>query len=172
MHIIANSDSVEDQFLKYKVRDSILEYMNSIVNNSMEKNEITKIMELHLDDFKEVAQNIVIENGYSYNVTVEIGNFEFPTKTYGDISFPPGYYDALRIKIGKASGQNWWCVMFPPLCFIDISSGIVPDDSKEILESELSEEDYNLISESTEETKLKFKLVEVLQNLRFSGIFM
>lgn len=172
LHVIANSNSAEDQNLKYIVRDGILEYMNSLTQNVTNKEEIINIVSSHLEDFKKIAQEIVYENNFDYPISVEIGNFEFPTKTYGDISFPAGYYDALRIKIGSASGQNWWCVMFPPLCFIDVSSGIVPDDSKEILESELTEEDYKLISGSSNESKLKFKIVEVLQNLNFSGIFM
>lgn len=172
LHVIANSNSAQDQNLKYIVRDNILNYMNSITNNITSKEEVITIMYKHLNDFKQIAQNTVYENGYNYPVTVEIGNFEFPIKTYGDIKFPSGFYDALRIKIGSASGQNWWCVMFPPLCFIDVSSGIVPDESKEILESELTEDEYKLISDSDNETKVKFKLVELLQNLNISGIFM
>lgn len=172
LHVIANSDSVEDQNLKYKVRDNALEYMNSITNSANSKKEIISIISSNLNDFKTVAQNTIWENGYDYDVSVEIGNYLFPTKTYGDISFPSGYYDALRIKIGSAQGKNWWCVMFPPLCFIDVSSGIVPDESKEMLESELTTDEYNLISENSDEAKVKFKIVEVLQNLKFSGIFM
>lgn len=172
LHVIANSDSVDDQNLKYIVRDNVLQYMNSLTTNSNSKAEIMQVVSEHLEDFRQIAQNTVFENGYDYEVSVEIGNFEFPVKTYGDISFPAGFYDALRIKIGNASGQNWWCVMFPPLCFIDVSSGIVPDDSKQLLESELTEDEYKLISGSENETKVKFKIVEVLQNFNFSGIFM
>ena len=172
LHVIANSDKAYDQQLKYKVRDNILNYMNSISGNTLSKDEIIKLTKDHLKEFEKIAQNTIYENGYNYNVTVEIGNFEFPTKTYGDISFPAGFYDSLRIKIGEAKGQNWWCVMFPPLCFIDVSSGIVPDDSKELLESRLSEDEYNLILDSSGETRFKFKIVEVLQNLKISGIFM
>lgn len=172
LHVIANSDTLQDQNLKYKVRDSILDYMNTLTDNNNTKEEITKIVSSHLEDFKKIAEETIYENGYDYPVTIEIGKFKFPTKTYGDISFPSGFYDALRIKIGKAEGQNWWCVMFPPLCFIDVSSGIVPEDSKEVLESELSEEEFNLISENDSKTKVKFKIVEVLQNFNFSGIFM
>lgn len=172
LHVIANSDSKEDQNLKYIVRDNILEYMNSITSGITSKEEIIEIVSNNLEEFKQIAQNTVYENGFDYEVSVEVGNFEFPTKTYGDVSFPPGFYDALRIKIGDAKGQNWWCVMFPPLCFIDVSSGIVPDDSKEILESELSSEEYHLISGTENESKIKFKIVEVLQNFKFSGIFM
>jgi len=172
LHVIANSNLPEDQALKYKIRDNILEYMNSITNNATSKEEIIKIVSSHLEDFKNIAQNTVYDNGYNYNVTVDLGNFNFPTKTYGDISFPTGFYDALRIKIGSAQGKNWWCVMFPPLCFVDVTSGIVPEESKEILDSQLSEDEYELISENSSEAKVKFKIVEVLQNLKFSGIFM
>lgn len=172
LHVIANSDSVEDQNLKYIVRDNILKYMNSLTNSTNTKEEIISIISKHLEDFKQIAQDTVYENGFNYEVSVEIGNFEFPTKTYGDVSFPAGFYDALRIKIGNAEGQNWWCVMFPPLCFIDVSSGIVPDDSKEILETELSEEEYQLVTGTETENKIKFKIVEVLQNFKISGIFM
>lgn len=172
LHVIANSDSLEDQNLKYLVRDNILNYMNSLTKDASSKEEIIKIVSDNLDKFQEIAQNTIYENGFNYTVSVEIGNFNFPTKSYGDISFPAGYYDALKIKIGEANGQNWWCVMFPPLCFIDVSSGIVPDSSKKTLETQLSQEEYRLISESNSETKLKFKIIEVLQNLNFSGIFM
>lgn len=172
LHVIANSDNINDQNLKYKVRDNILQYMRTITSEITTKDEIIEIVSSHLEDFKTVAQNTVYKNGYNYNVSVEIGNFKFPTKTYGDISFPPGLYDALRIKIGDAKGKNWWCVMFPPLCFIDVSAGIVPDESKEVLESELTEDEYKLISENFDKNKVKFKIVEVLQNLKFSGIFM
>ena len=172
LHVIANSDSSEDQNLKYLVRDNVLKYMNEITNGVTSKEEIIKIISNNLENFKKLAQNTVYENGYTYEISVEIGNFNFPTKRYGDISFPAGYYDALRIKIGNAEGKNWWCVMFPPLCFIDVSSGIVPDDSKAILESELSEEEYKLVTGSEKETKIKFKIVEVLQNFKISGIFM
>lgn len=172
LHIIANSNNVEDQNLKYKVRNNILQYMNTIIGEENSKEKIMETILLHLDNFKNIAQNTIYDNGYTYKVSVKIGNFEFPTKTYGDISFPPGNYDALRIEIGEAKGENWWCVMFPPLCFVDVTSGIVPEESKEILESELTDEEYELICNNSEEFKVKFKIVEVLQKFQFSGIFM
>lgn len=172
LHVIANSDSVQDQNLKYIVRDNVLKYMASITSGVTSKEEIIEIASNNLEEFKQIAQNTIYENGFNYDVTVEIGNFDFPTKTYGDVSFPAGFYDALKIKIGNANGQNWWCVMFPPLCFIDVSSGIVPDDSKNILESELNEEEYSLITGTKNENKIKFKIIEVLQNFKINGIFM
>ena len=112
LHVIANSDSKEDQDLKYIVRDKLIEYMNSISLNATNKEEAMQIAKEHINDFKQIAKQTIIDNGYSYNVEVEIGNFSFPTKTYGDISIPAGLYDALRVKIGEAKGQNWWCVMY------------------------------------------------------------
>lgn len=162
LHVIANSDSQEDQNLKYKVRDNLLSYMNKICKNAQSKSEAIEIAKKHENDFKNIALETIKNEGYSYNVKINIGNFEFPTKHYGDISLPAGYYDALRVEIGEAKGQNWWCVMFPPLCFVDVSSGIVPEDSKEMLENNLSEEEFALVSDkSNAEIQFKFKLLEL-----------
>lgn len=172
LHVIANSDSPEDQNLKYIVRDSIISYINSLTVNASSKNEVISIVKNNLDEINQLAQKTVLENGYDYDITVNVGNFAFPTKEYGDIILPPGYYDALKIEIGEANGQNWWCVMFPPLCFVNISSGIVPDSSKQVMKDNLSDEEYSLISESSPGIEIKFKIVEVLQNFTISGIFM
>ncbi len=162
LHVIANSDSQEDQNLKYKVRDNLLSYMNKICKNAQSKSEAIEIAKKHENDFKNIALETIKNEGYSYNVKINIGNFEFPTKHYGDISLPSGYYDALRVEIGEAKGQNWWCVMFPPLCFVDVSSGVVPEDSKEMLENNLSEEEFALVSDkSNAEIQFKFKLLEL-----------
>lgn len=161
LHVIANSDSEEDQNLKYLVRDGLLQYMNSISSNCKSKSEVIDLAQIHKDDFKNVALDIIHSNGFDYDVNINIGNFEFPTKTYGDIAFPAGFYDALRVEIGDANGKNWWCVMFPPLCFIDVTSGVVPDDSKKELESNLSSEEYAIVSDdSSADIKFKFKLLE------------
>lgn len=166
LHVIANSDSEEDQNLKYIVRDKLIEYMNTLTANSNSKEEVIQIANEHLNDFYSIATYTIKEQGFDYQVKINIGNFHFPTKTYGDISLPSGYYDALRIEIGEAKGQNWWCVMFPPLCFVDVSSGIVPDSSKETMKENMSKEDYTLISEDSNEVKLKFKIVEMFQNAK------
>ena len=168
LHVIANSDSEEDQNLKYIVRDALLDYMNSLTASVTSKEEAISIAKEHEQDFLKIAQDTVYEHGYDYMVNVEIGNFSFPTKYYGDISLPAGYYDALRVTIGEAKGQNWWCVMFPPLCFVNISSGVVDENSKEMMREELSNEEYSLISDNnSHELKLKFKLIEWLQNSNF-----
>lgn len=161
LHVIANSNSEEDQNLKYIVRDNLIQYMNTICENSSSKEETIQIVTNHLSDFENIANTTIEDNGFSYKATVEVGTFEFPTKTYGDISFPAGYYDALKVKLGDAQGENWWCVLYPALCFIDVSSGVVPDESKSDLENNLNDEEYQLISDSDNiSIKFKFKLIE------------
>lgn len=165
LHVLANSDSEEDQNLKYIVRDNLLSYMDELCANCTNKEDAIKIVETNKEKFEQIALNTIKEQGYSYDVNINIDNFEFPTKVYGDISLPAGYYDALRVEIGEAKGQNWWCVMFPPLCFVDVSSGIVPDESKEILEESLNEEEFALVSENSDsEITFKFKLLEFFTN--------
>jgi len=164
LHVIANSDSTEDQNLKYIVRNALIEYMETLSKNCSSKEDVIKIANAHIEDFKQIVENTIKNQGYSYSVQVEIGNFEFPTKTYGDVSFPAGYYDALRVKIGKAQGQNWWCVMFPPLCFVDVTTGIVPEESKQELEANLNEEEYQIVSDTeSSDIKFKFKLIEFFE---------
>ena len=170
LHIIANSDSSADQELKLKVRDNIINYMNTLTSSSSDKKDVISIVNNHLDSFKEIALNTIKENGYNYDVNIEIGNFHFPTKSYGDISFPAGNYDALKIEIGDAIGQNWWCVLFPPLCFVNSSTGVVPDDSKNTLKENINSESYEIISEgnnsndNTSDIKIKFKIIEFFNN--------
>ena len=166
LHVIANSDSKEDQYLKYKVRDNLIKYMNSISKDISTKEEAIKLANENIDNFSNIAKNTILENGFNYDVKIEIGNFDFPTKTYGDISLTAGFYDALKVEIGEAKGKNWWCVMFPSLCFVDISNGVVPEESKENLQANLDYEDYNLISSDDAEYKLKFKLVELFENAK------
>lgn len=166
LHVIANSDSEIDQNLKYMVRDTLLEYMNQLCTNCTSKEEAISIANENIEKFKEIALNTIREEGFDYSVNICIGNFEFPTKHYGDISLPAGNYDALKVEIGEAKGQNWWCVMFPPLCFVDASSGIVPEESKEDLENSLTDEEFSIVSDNDSNFgfKLKFKILEILND--------
>lgn len=177
LHIIANSNTLEDQNLKYKVRDNIINYMNSISENITSKEEALELAKNNKGNFLNIAKQTIIENGFNYDVNIDFGNFYFPTKNYGDISFPAGNYDAIKIEIGESKGQNWWCVMFPPLCFVDVSSGIVPENSKDTIKNSLTNEEYNIIangnSESSTDTliKFKFKLIELLNNANISTAY-
>jgi len=165
LHVIANSDSKKDQNLKYIVRDNLLKYMNQLCANCTSKEEAITLANENKNEFNRIAIETIKEHGYNYNAKINIGTFEFPTKHYGDISLPAGYYDALRVEIGEAKGQNWWCVMFPPLCFVDISSGIAPDESKELMQNTLNEEEFALVSNnSSSELRFKFKILEFFNN--------
>ena len=155
LHILANSDSVEDQELKLQVRDAILKHSRA---NFTKKSDV----KAKLDEYKEIAETVISEKGYDYPVEVEYGNFKFPTKEYKNIRLPAGNYDALRVKIGNADGQNWWCVMFPPLCFVDGTTDSVYAEEK--LQSSLDKESYDIITTSTQNGvfpfEVKFKIVE------------
>lgn len=166
LHILANSDSEEDQNLKLVVRDNVLEYMKLISTDITNKAEAINLMNEHLDEFKMIAIQTIHEQGYDYDVNLSIGKYDFPTKTYGDISLPAGMYDALRIEIGEAKGHNWWCVMFPTLCFVDVSSGVLDNDSKAVLESNLNDEEYDLVSGDSIAINFKFKIVEFFDQIR------
>lgn len=162
LHIIANSNSEEDQNLKYKIRDNIISYMNLICKDCKTKNDALIIAKENIDIFKKIALDTIKENGFNYNVSVELGTFDFPTKDYGTISIPSGTYDALRIKIENAEGQNWWCVMFPSLCFIEPTSATFEPESSELLQDNMSNETFNVITKTSKpELKLKFKLIEL-----------
>ena len=160
LHVLANSDSDEDQALKLKVRDAILSHSKS---NFTKKDEAIG----ELESYKEIAQRVIAENGYDYPVSVEYGNFSFPTKVYNNIRLPAGNYDAVRIKIGSAEGQNWWCVMFPPLCFVDGTTDTAYAEEK--LRASLDEESVEIISASSDKGvlpfEIKFKIVEVYGKL-------
>lgn len=166
LHVIANSNSQEDQNLKYAVRDELIKHMNIVCKDISSKEEAIKIAKENKEEFYNIAKKVINDSGFDYDINIEIGNFSFPTKNYGDVSLPAGFYDALKVEIGSSSGQNWWCVMFPSLCFVDVSEGIVPEESKENLENNLSQENYNIITSDSLDFKLKFKLVELFENAK------
>lgn len=175
-HVIANSDSEKDQSLKLKVRDAVLEEMKPILDKAENVEESKKMILDNKEKIKSTAKKVIKENGEKYDVSVQLEQANFPTKKYGDIVLPAGEYEALRIVIGEGNGKNWWCVMFPPLCFVDITHGTVPDETKEELKNVLTEEEYRVISNAKSEdivpVKIKFKIVEWWQeNKNIETIF-
>ena len=167
LHVVANSDSTEDQILKYKIRDAVIDYMKPYFSNINTKNDALNILNLQKNNINDLATKIATENGYNYPVNVSIGNFYFPTKEYSEIILPEGYYDALKIELGNAKGQNWWCVMFPSLCIIDSNNLSFSESSEQLLQENLSEEELSIISNTstTPDIKIKFKLIELFENL-------
>jgi stage II sporulation protein R len=123
LRIIANSDSAADQQLKLEVRDAVVIKVASMVKDAKNANQAKAIVTKHIDSLQTLAQQVVDEHGFRYDVKANVGEVPFPTKVYGNRVYPAGNYEALRLIIGKGQGQNWWCVLFPPLCFIDIADG-------------------------------------------------
>lgn len=168
-HILGNSDSNEDQALKLKVRDKVLEYIAPLMSKCTNIEESRQVLESENKKIRQIAQQVVNANGYSYIVKTELSKVEFPVKIYGAIVLPQGQYEAYRILLGNAEGHNWWCVMFPPLCFTDITKGNVEvEKTKKEMKSVLTPEEYKLVQTSEDEdssTKIvvKFKIAEEFQ---------
>ena len=167
LHIVANSDSDEDQALKLKVRDEVVDRCGFLFENCVSAEQSIKTAADNIGFIKYVAEQVITENGYNYDADCQVTQCSFPTKQYerpGDsvVSLPRGEYNALNIKIGAAKGKNWWCVMYPPLCFDD-GVASVPDETDELLKSQLTASEYELITESDRpEIKIKFKIAELL----------
>lgn len=169
-HVLANSDSEKDQEVKLAVRDAVLAYMEAGMETDLQESgmaepaeetytagshthtvkETKKWVSAHLGDLEDVACRVLKENGFSYGAQASVANSYFPEKRYGDITFPEGNYEALRIELGKASGHNWWCVLYPNLCFMDTTCAVVSEEGKEELKEVLEEDEYEMITASSE----------------------
>ena len=161
LHVLANSDSEEDQALKLQVRDVVLERATAILEESADRREAESRLRGELLEFERIAAEEIAAQGYDYPVTVELENTEFPTKEYDGFTLPAGEYLALRVIIGEGQGQNWWCVVFPPLC--TAASADVPASA---LAAGFSEEEVSLITEENQGYVLKFKAVEWWETLK------
>jgi len=163
-HVVANSDSPEDQELKLKVRDRIIREMKEQFDDSGNIDATKEKIHRQLKYIEEIAQDEVRKHGKDYPVKADLGIYPFPTKVYGDVTLPAGNYEALRVVIGEGSGANWWCVLFPPLCFVDATHGKLPESSKAQLKGVLTEEEYEIITSADPDSEIpvqiKFKIVE------------
>jgi stage II sporulation protein R len=171
-HVLANSDSEEDQNLKLKVRDEIIKYLQPLLKKSRSIEESEKIILSENENIKRISKNIILENGYNYEVKVNLEYSQFPAKQYSNIVLPAGEYKSLRVIIGAGEGKNWWCVMFPPLCFVDENNGVIDKETDERLKDVLTEEEYELItgknSDNASNKKVKFKILEIIESLSSS----
>lgn len=156
LHVLANSDSVPDQQLKLKVRDGIIAYLAPYLEQTTNKTAAEEIMFAHKANLIQVAEQIIMSNGADYPVDLQIGMFDFPIKSYGNLVLPAGKYEAVRVLIGKAEGKNWWCVLFPPLCFVDITNATA-----------IPSQDLSKTSDSPEATiEFKSKFAELWRELQ------
>lgn len=160
LHVIAHSDSAEDQALKLQVRDAVLDYATAVLQRSEDMDAAQVELEANLPRIENIARAAVSAEGYDYGVTASLGQAEFPLKEYEGFSLPAGEYTALRLVIGDGEGQNWWCVVFPPLC-----TAAACDISETAIAAGMSEKDVAFITES-EGYVLKFRAVELWQQLR------
>ena len=145
-HVLANSDSDEDQALKMQVKEAVIAYMQEEIPDSDSVETTKEWARSHLDAIVNLAKTVIREEGYDYPVMAEVTTCYFPDKTYVDITFPSGRYEALRIEIGEANGQNWWCVLYPNLCFIDAVHAVVPEEGKKGLKKVLQEDTYEMVT--------------------------
>ncbi|SQC00403.1 stage II sporulation protein R [Clostridium tetanomorphum] len=173
-HVIANSDLAKDQNLKLKVRDGVLKYMAPKLEKSKSIDESREIIKKNDKFIRQIAKKILNDNGYNYKIDTNLSYENFPIKTYGNITLPEGKYEAYRVIIGEGRGQNWWCVMFPPLCFVDITKGEVAyKETEEEMKSVLTENEYRFINNEKKsnnkkvknDIKIKFKIFEVINNI-------
>ncbi len=160
LHVIAHSDSAEDQALKLQVRDAVLDYTTDVLQRSEDMAAAQEELQSELPRIESIARAAVKAEGYDYAVTASLGQTEFPLKEYDGFSLPAGEYTALRLVIGEGEGQNWWCVVFPPLC-----TAAACEFEETALAAGLTEEDLSLITES-EGYVLKFRAMELWQQLR------
>ena len=158
-HVLANSDSEEDQAVKAKVRDAVLAYMEENMESGLQEEpdaEKTKAwVESHLRELEKVADRTVAGEGYAYRSRAEVEVSYFPDKQYGDIFFPQGEYEALKIRLGEARGHNWWCVLYLSLCFTDTACTVVSEEGKQGLKEVLTAEEYEMVT-ATSDFKIKW----------------
>ena len=157
VHILANSDSEEDQNLKLQVRDALIQRAEPLLNGVKTKEDAMKIVSENVELLQNTASEVIYSQGFDYPVSLSVTNMYFTTRYYGDVTMPGGFYDALRVEIGKAEGKNWWCVMYPSLC-------LYSDNSSSSMKEGLSERQYDIVTEG-EDYVFRFKIVEIFTGL-------
>ena len=167
LHILANSDSKQDQDLKLKVRDKILDFSKDYLKNVSTKEKAELLMKENLSEIKKVAEEEIIRQGYNYPVAIELKETYFTTREYENFTLPAGNYEALRVLIGDAKGHNWWCVMFPALCI-----GVSKQESNKKIDSVLNKDESNIV-ENKCKYEFRFKTLECINNVKnwLSGWF-
>ncbi len=161
-HVLANSDSERDQALKMEVKEEVLGYLERRLPDGLDVDGTKEWVRLHTDELEEAGRSAVQKEGYAYPVSAAVTTCYFPEKTYGDVTFPAGNYEALRIEIGAARGQNWWCVLYPNLCFLDSVNAVVPEEGKRELKSVLTEEEYEQVTAASE-FRIRWYFAELLE---------
>ncbi|MCI9416790.1 MAG: stage II sporulation protein R [Eubacterium sp.] len=163
-HVIANSNTKEDQDLKLKIRDEIGAYLGNELSGNLDLHTCEQTVKDHLKQIEDCARAVIWREGYDYDVSASVKNTDFPEKTYGNYTFPRGNYRALRVVIGEGAGENWWCVMYPNLCFAGSVYEVADETAKEELKSVLTEEEYEEMLAGGK-IKVKFKYLDAFLSL-------
>lgn len=158
-HVLANSDSPADQNVKEKVRDAVGIYLQPVLQDADSLEETKQMVENHMENIIQVAEDTLSENGYDYEVTARITRTDFPEKSYGAYTFPKGEYEALQIVIGEGAGQNWWCVLYPNMCFRGSVFEVIEEEAGEALREVLSPWEYADVFDSGK-VEVRFKFLE------------
>ena len=153
LRILANSDQDADQAVKEKIRDAVNLSIEKWVKDLTSKEKAKEVIVSHLPEIERIAKRIMAEQKMHQSVKVEFDQVQFPTKLYGDYLYPAGMYKAVLITLGKGEGANWWCVLYPPLCFLDFSNGVAV--SKGFEDSEQPKEQTAAANQSNDETTFK-----------------
>lgn len=156
-HVIADSDREADQLLKLKVKEAVVEELRGRLSGAEDIEEARGVILDNIEDIEALSNKIIEENGFDYEAHAALGQAVFPIKMYGDLAFPAGEYEALRIELGRAEGKNWWCVMFPTLCYVDEAKEEITEENKEKFKEILTEEEYESL-EQDGESKAFYKL--------------
>ena len=161
-HVLADSDSAWDQANKLAVRDTVLDYLNDVLPENMNVVQTANFIENHLKNIRQVAEETLAQRDCSDPVQARLVQDDFPEKTYGDCTFPAGTYEALRISIGRAEGHNWWCMIYPGLCFNGESGFSISEENKTLLRGVLTEEEFQTVAEEGK-IRLGFKILGFLE---------
>lgn len=161
-HVLADSDSAWDQANKLAVRDAVLDYLNDVLPENMNVVQTENFIENHLKNIRQVAEETLARRDCSDPVQAQLVQDDFPEKTYGDCTFPAGTYEALRISIGRAEGHNWWCMIYPGLCFNGESGFSISEENKTLLRGVLTEEEFQTVA-GEGKIRLGFKILGFLE---------
>ncbi len=159
-HVLANSNSRKDQTVKNQIKLLVLDQLQSCEGDS--KEDICLFVEHNKKALEDCADQYLRELGYDYHADIAVTRTWFPTKAYGDLVLPCGTYDAVQVTLGQGRGRNWWCVLYPRLCFVDSTHAVLPDESRQQLKNLLTEEDYLAVIDTSARIHIRFKFLDLL----------
>ena len=161
-HVLANSDSDADQNVKKQVRDAVGTYLRPYLEECSDMEMTREVVNEHMQEVIEVSKDVLRDNGFTYNVTAEITHTDFPEKVYGEYTFPAGEYEALEIRLGNGEGHNWWCVLYPNMCFKGTVYEVVEDEACKELKEVLSPKEYETVFNKGN-YEIRFKILEIFR---------